>query len=167
MRRLMLPLDEETRLSLKCGEEVLLSGYIYTARDAAHKRMMNGIPFDIKDAAIYYVGPSQSKPNEIYGSCGPTTASRMDAYTPHLLDKGLRCIIAKGKRNSEVKKALIRNKGIYFVTIGGLGAYLKKCVKEVEAIAYEDLGTESIKRLYIEDFPVFVGIDTKGEDIYE
>ena len=122
MRRLMLPLDEETRLSLKCGEEVLLSGYIYTARDAAHKRMMNGIPFDIKDAAIYYVGPSQSKPNEIYGSCGPTTASRMDAYTPHLLDKGLRCIIAKGKRNSEVKKALIRNKGIYFVTIGGLGA---------------------------------------------
>ena len=167
MRRLMLPLDEETSLSLKCGEEFLLSGYIYTARDAAHKRMMNGIPFDIKDAAIYYVGPSQSKPNEIYGSCGPTTASRMDAYTPHLLDKGLRCIIAKGKRNSEVKKALIRNKGIYFVTIGGLGAYLKKCVKEVEAVAYEDLGTESIKRLYIEDFPVFVGIDTKGEDIYE
>ena len=167
MRRLMLPLDEETCLSLKCGEEVLLSGYIYTARDAAHKRMMNGIPFDIRDAAIYYVGPSQSKPNEIYGSCGPTTASRMDAYTPHLLDKGLRCIIAKGKRNSEVKKALIRNKGIYFVTIGGLGAYLKKCVKEVEAVAYEDLGTESIKRLYIEDFPVFVGIDTKGEDIYE
>lgn len=167
MRRLKLPLDEETCLSLKCGEEVLLSGYIYTARDAAHKRMMNGIPFDIKDAAIYYVGPSQSKPNEIYGSCGPTTASRMDAYTPHLLDKGLRCIIAKGKRNSEVKKALIRNKGIYFVTIGGLGAYLKKCVKEVEAVAYEDLGTESIKRLYIEDFPVFVGIDTKGEDIYE
>lgn len=167
MRRLMLPLDEETRLSLKCGEEVLLSGNIYTARDAAHKRMMNDIPFDIRDAAIYYVGPSQSKPNEIYGSCGPTTASRMDAYTPHLLDKGLRCIIAKGKRNSEVKKALIRNKGIYFVTIGGLGAYLKKCVKEVEAVAYEDLGTESIKRLYIEDFPVFVGIDTKGEDIYE
>ena len=167
MRRLMLPLDEKTRLSLKGGEEVLLSGYIYTARDAAHKRMMNGIPFDIKDAAIYYVGPSQSKPNEIYGSCGPTTASRMDAYTPHLLDKGLRCIIAKGKRNSEVKKALIRNKGIYFVTIGGLGAYLKKCVKEVEAVAYDDLGTESIKRLYIEDFPVFVGIDTKGEDIYE
>lgn len=167
MRKLMLPLDEETRLSLKCGEEVRLSGYIYTARDAAHKRMMNGIPFDIKDATIYYVGPSQSKPGEIYGSCGPTTASRMDDYTPYLLDQGLKCIIAKGKRNKEVKEALIRNKGIYFVTIGGLGAYLKKCVREVEAVAYEDLGTESIKRLYIEDFPVFVGIDTKGEDIYE
>lgn len=167
MRKLMLPLDEKTRESLKCGEEVLLSGYIYTARDAAHKRMMDSIPFEIEDSTIYYVGPSASKPNEIYGSCGPTTASRMDAYTPYLLDKGLKCIIAKGKRSKEVKEALMRNKAIYFVTIGGLGAYLKNCVKEVEEIAYSDLGTEAIRKLYIEDFPVFVGIDVKGDDIYD
>ena len=167
MRKLRLPLDEETIVSLNCGEEVLLSGYIYTARDAAHKRMMDDIPFEIKDSTIYYVGPSAFKPGEIYGSCGPTTASRMDAYTPYLLDKGLKCIIAKGKRSKEVMEALVRNKAVYFVTVGGLGAYLKKCVKEVKDIAYPDLGTEAIRRLYIEDFPVFVGIDTKGQDIYE
>ena len=162
-----VPLEKGMERELKAGDYVYLTGTIYTARDAAHKRMMNQIPFDIKDSTIYYVGPSASKPNEIYGSCGPTTASRMDAYTPYLLDKGLKCIIAKGKRSKEVKEALVSNKEIYFVTIGGLGAYLKNCVKEVEEIAYADLGTEAIKKLYIEDFPVFVGIDVKGEDIYD
>lgn len=134
MRKLRLPLDEETIVSLNCGEEVLLSGYIYTARDAAHKRMMDDIPFEIKDSTIYYVGPSAFKLGEIYGSCGPTTASRMDTYTPYLLDKGLKCIIAKGKRSKEVREALVRNKAVYFVTVGGLGAYLKNVLRKLKIL---------------------------------
>ena len=167
MIRLKLPLDKNEIEKLNAGDEVLLSGDIYTARDAAHKRMMDKLPFDIKGQVIYYVGPSGTKPNEIYGSCGPTTSSRMDAYTPSLYDKGLIATIGKGRRSEEVKEAIIRNKGIYFVTIGGLGALLQKCVKKVEDIAYEDLGTESIKKITVEDFPVYVGIDTRGKDIYE
>lgn len=167
MIKLELPLSKETIRSLNVGDEILLTGYIYTARDAAHKRMSEELPFDIKDQVIYYVGPTEPKPNEIYGSCGPTTASRMDKYTPYLFDNGLCAVIGKGKRNKEVKESIVKNEGIYFVTIGGLGALLSKCVKEVELVAYEDLGTEAIRKLRVEDFPVYVGIDTKGRDIYE
>lgn len=167
MIQLKLPINKEELQKLNAGDEVSLTGYIYTARDAAHKRMMEEIPFDIQDQIIYYVGPTGTKPNDIYGSCGPTTSSRMDAYTPTLFDKGMLACIGKGRRSKEVKEAIVKNKGIYFVTIGGLGALLKNTVKEVQDIAYEDLGTESIKRLYVENFPCFVGIDTKGNDIYD
>lgn len=167
MIKLNLPLNKEELKKLKVGDEVLLTGDIYTARDAAHKRMMESLPFDIKGQVIYYVGPSGTKPGDIYGSCGPTTASRMDAYTPYLYDEGMIACIGKGKRNKEVKKAIVRNGGVYFVTIGGLGALLKNTVKKVEDVAYEDLGTESIKKISVVDFPVYVGIDTNGGDIYE
>ena len=167
MIKLKLPLNTNELEKLNAGDEILLSGDIYTARDAAHKRMIDKLPFDIKGQVIYYVGPSSTKPGEIYGSCGPTTSSRMDVYTPYLFDQGMIACIGKGKRSKEVKQAIIRNKGIYFVTIGGLGALLQKCVKKVEDVAYEDLGTESIKKITVEDFPVYVGIDTKGNDIYE
>lgn len=167
MIRLNLPLDKNELKKLKVGDEVLLTGDIYTARDAAHKRMMNELPFDVNGQVIYYVGPSGTKPGDTYGSCGPTTASRMDAYTPYLYDKGMLACIGKGKRSKEVKDAIIRNGGVYFVTIGGLGALLKNTVTKVENIAYEDLGTESIRKISVVDFPVYVGIDTKGDDIYE
>jgi len=167
MRNLTLPLTKEEIESLKVGDEILLSGYMYSARDAAHKRMMEQLPFDIVNQTIYYVGPSQSAPGQVIGSAGPTTASRMDPYTPYLLDNGLQAIIGKGRRSKEVKEALIRNKGIYFVTIGGLGALLQKCIKKVEPIAYSDLGPEAINRYTVIDFPVYVGIDINGGDIYD
>ena len=167
MIKLNLPLSDKDIENLKVGDEVLLSGALYTARDAAHKRMVESLPFDINNQIIYYVGPTEPKKGEIYGSCGPTTAGRMDKYTPYLFDNGLKGCIGKGKRNKEVKEAIVRNKGIYFVTIGGLGALLSKCVTDVELIAYEDLGTEAIRKITVKDFPVYVGIDSKGKDIYE
>lgn len=164
---LTLPLSESDIEQLKVGEEVYLSGVIYTARDAAHKRMMESLPFDIVNSTIYYVGPTEAKENEVIGSCGPTTSTRMDAYTPFLLDNGLQCCIGKGRRSKEVKEALMRNKGIYFVTIGGLGALLQKCVKSCQLIAYPDLGAEAIRKLTVENFPAYVGIDINGGDIYD
>lgn len=164
---------EEKIKSLKAGDTLLLSGTIYTARDAAHKRMVEdyekGIdfPFDIKGQAIYYAGPCPAKPGEVIGSCGPTTSGRMDAYTPLLLDKGLKVMIGKGARSKEVVDAIVRNKCIYLGAIGGAGALIAECIKSAEVIAYEDLGTEAIRKLLVEDFPVTVLVDTSGNDIYE
>jgi len=156
---------------LKVGEEIFLSGYVFTARDAAHKRMIEAIdrgeslPIDIKDACIYYAGPCPAKPGQIIGSCGPTTASRMDRFAPRLYDMGLRCVIGKGPVGDEVKQSIKRNNACYFAATGGAGALIASCVISVETIAYEDLGAESIKKLEVKDFPVIVAV--KGEkDIF-
>ncbi len=173
MRKIQCPISKEDRKSLRVGEKVLLCGTIYTARDAAHKRMIEmlerneELPFDIKDSVIYYVGPTQTPPNAAFGSAGPTTASRMDTYTPTLLDLGLGAMIGKGYRSDAVKEAIIRNESVYFVALGGAGAYLGQCVKKAEVIAFEDLQSEAIQKLEVEDFPVFVGIDVEGSDIYD
>jgi len=166
-------LTDEKIKSLKAGDLLLLSGEIYTARDAAHERMVreaeNGkeLPFDIKGKAVYYAGPCPAKPGEVIGSCGPTTAGRMDAYTPYLLDRGLKVMIGKGARSQEVIDAIKRNTCIYLGAIGGAGALIAECIKSAEVIAYDDLGTEAIRKLYVEDFPVTVLIDSQGNDIYE
>ncbi|MBR4173583.1 MAG: Fe-S-containing hydro-lyase [Clostridia bacterium] len=158
---------------LKAGDSLLLSGVIYTARDAAHKRMVDdfqggkGFPFDIKGQAIYYAGPSPAKPNEIIGSCGPTTSGRMDSYTPLLLDNGLKIMIGKGGRNSDVCSAIVRNKAVYLGVCGGLGALIANCIKKAEIIAYPDLGTEAIRKLLVEDLPCTVLLDRYGDDFYE
>lgn len=172
MRKIQLPLTMADRLSLTAGEQVLLSGVIYTARDAAHKRMKEmldqgqPLPFDIRGQIIYYVGPTQTPPGMIFGSAGPTTATRMDVYTPQLLDLGLAGMIGKGKRSDAVKEAVIRNHAVYFAAVGGAGALLGLRVKKVETIAFEDLQSEAIRRLEIEDFPVFVCFDSQGRDLY-
>lgn len=158
---------------LRAGDTLLLSGTIYTARDAAHKRMCEdfekgkGFPFDIKGKAIYYAGPCPAKPNEVIGSCGPTTAGRMDAYTPTLLDNGLKIMIGKGGRNDAVIDAVMRNKAVYLGVAGGLGALIANCIKDAEVIAYADLGTEAIRRLEVEDMPCTVLLDTQGGDFYK
>lgn len=173
MRRIECPIPKEVRQTLKSGEQVLLNGVIYTARDAAHKRMSEmlqrkeALPFDIRDAVIYYVGPTQTPPGAVFGSAGPTTSSRMDVYTPQLLDLGLGGMIGKGYRSEEVKEAIKRNHAVYFVALGGAGAILGQCVKKAECIAFEDLESEAIRRLEVEDLPVFVGIDEEGTDIYD
>ncbi|MDO4500386.1 MAG: FumA C-terminus/TtdB family hydratase beta subunit [Erysipelotrichaceae bacterium] len=170
--KINLPEEIEKLKDLQAGDFVEISGTIYTARDAAHKRMnemldrKEDLPFEINNAGIYYVGPTPSGDN-IYGSAGPTTSSRMDVYTPRLCDLGLKYIIGKGRRSDEVKEALKRNDAVYFVAAGGAGALLGSCVTKAEDVAFEDLLSESIKKLTIKDFPVFVGIDTKGRDIYE
>ncbi len=166
-------LTDEKIKTLKAGNLLLLSGEIYTARDAAHERMVNDakegkeLPFDVSGKAIYYAGPCPAKPGEVIGSCGPTTAGRMDAYTPYLLDRGLKIMIGKGARNAEVIDAIKRNTCIYLGAIGGAGALIAECIKSAEVIAYADLGTEAIRKLYVEDFPVTVLIDSEGNDIYE
>jgi fumarate hydratase subunit beta len=167
------PLTDETINGLKAGDYVYITGTLYTARDAAHKRMSEALqrgeelPFDIKDSIIYYMGPSPAREGRPIGSAGPTTATRMDRYTPALLDLGLKGMIGKGKRSIEVKEAMERNRAVYFAAIGGAGAILSKCIKESEVIAYEDLGTEAIRKLYVEDFPVIVVMDDKGNDLYK
>ena len=166
-------LDNGKIEELKAGDSILLTGVIYTARDAAHKRMCddfkngNGFPFDIKGQAIYYAGPCPAKPGEIIGPCGPTTAGRMDAYTPLLLDNGLKIMIGKGGRNDAVKDAVICNKALYLGVSGGLGALIASCIKKEEIIAYPDLGTEAIRRLEVENMPCTVLLDTYGNDFYE
>ena len=172
-REIKMPLSKEDALSLKCGDYVYLTGTIYTARDAAHKRMYealrNGeeLPFDIKGQTIYYMGPSPAREGRPIGSAGPTTASRMDKYAPELLDLGLIGMIGKGKRTREVKDAIIRNGAVYFAAVGGAGALLSKCITSSETIAYDDLGTEAIRKLEVKDFPVIVVIDHEGTDLYE
>ncbi len=157
---------------LVCGSEILLSGVVYTARDAAHKRINalidegKSLPFDLKDAVIYYAGPTPEKPGYPIGSCGPTTSARMDVFAPRFLDLGLKCMIGKGNRNQEVVDALIRNKAIYLCAIGGAGALAARCVKKLDVIAFEDLGCESVKRLEIKDFPLYVGIDSTGKSLF-
>lgn len=168
-----VPMASEVVLSLSAGDVVYLSGTIYTARDAAHKRMFEAlsnqrdIPIDVKNNVIYYMGPSPAREGRSIGSAGPTTASRMDKYTPALLDLGLKGMIGKGRRTQEVKNAMVRNGAVYFAAIGGAGALLSRSIISSEVIAYEDLGTEAIRRLEVEKFPVIVVIDSKGRDLYE
>ena len=172
-RKITAPISKEVRERLKVGESVLISGVIYTARDAAHERMTRlykeGQPFpiDLKDQVIYYAGPCPAKPGEVIGSCGPTTAGRMDAYTPMILDNGLGAMIGKGARTKEVVEAIKRNSVVYLGAIGGAGALIAECIKEAEVVAYDDLGTEAIRRLVVEDFPVVVLMDCEGNDLYE
>ena len=172
-KKITAPLDDKTAKELKIGDYVYITGTIYTARDAAHKRMYEALekggklPFDINNNIIYYMGPSPAREGCSIGSAGPTTATRMDKYAPALLDLGLKGMIGKGKRRQNVKDAMIRNGAVYFAAIGGAGAILSKCIKKSEVIAYDDLGTEAIRKLYVEDFPVIVVIDSDGNDLYE
>lgn len=172
-KRINTPLKKEALEKLQAGDYVYISGVIYSARDAAHKRMyetmLDGkeIPMDISDNIIYYLGPTPAKEGQVIGSAGPTTSSRMDKYTPLLLENGLNGMIGKGKRSKEVIDAIIKNKAVYFAAVGGAGALLSKCIKESEVIAYDDLGTEAIRKMRVEDFPVIVVIDSKGNNLYE
>ena len=168
-----VPMSRETARSLKAGDSVLLSGVIYTARDAAHKRLCElaaqgkELPLDVTDGVIYFVGPTPAKPGEVIGSAGPTTAYRMDAYSPTLIGLGLTGMIGKGKRSPEVIAAMKEHGAVYFGAIGGCGALLSRCIKKAEIIAYEDLGAEAIRRLEVENFPVVVIIDSEGNNLYE
>lgn len=167
------PLTKDIIKTLKSGDRVLLSGVIYTARDAAHERMVteykSGKPFpiDLKNQSIYYAGPCPAKPGEVIGSCGPTTAGRMDAYTPLLLDNGLSVMIGKGARSTEVTDAIIRNCCVYLGATGGAGALIAQCIKSSEVICYDDLGTEAIRRLEVENLPLVVLTDCEGNDLYK
>ena len=170
---LKTPLTEEKATSLKAGDTILLSGTIYTARDAAHKRLIElvnrgeELPFNIKDEIIYYVGPTPAKPGEVIGSAGPTTSYRMDKYAPILLDLGLKGMIGKGARSEEVIEGIKKNKSIYFGAIGGAGALISKCIISSEIVAYEDLGAEAIRKLEVKDMPLTVIIDSEGNNFYE
>ena len=172
-KHITTPLTKEKVLELKAGDYVYITGNIYSARDAAHLRLYNSIknneenPIDLKDNIIYYLGPSPNKENQIIGSAGPTTSSRMDKYTPLLLDLGLKGMIGKGKRNKDVVQSIIKNKSVYFAAVGGAGALLSKHIKKSKIIAYDDLGTEAIRELYVEKLPVVVVIDSEGNDLYE
>ncbi len=167
------PITKEICKTLHAGDTVLLSGTIYTARDAAHARMAQMIhdkkdlPIDITTAAIYYAGPTPAKPGEVIGSVGPTTSGRMDAYSPKLIDMGLKCIIGKGEIGKEVVSAIKNNAGVYFAALGGAGAVISACVKKVRLVCFEDLGSEAIRELTIENLPLVVAVDYKGENIYE
>ena len=167
------PLTDETIEDLKAGDVVYISGIIYSARDAAHLRLFEMInkgeelPFDLNGATIYYLGPTPERPGKVIGSAGPTTASRMDKYTPLILDNGLKGMIGKGRRSDAVNEAIVRNKAVYFLAIGGAGALLSNCIKESEIIAFDDLGTEAIRKMRVENFPVIVGIDSEGKDQYK
>ena len=168
-----VPFDSSVSTTLKAGDYVYLTGTIYTARDAAHKRMYEALergeklPFDVKNNTIYYLGPSPAREGRPIGSAGPTTASRMDKYAPSLLDLGLIGMIGKGKRNPAVHEAIVRDKAVYFAAVGGAGALLSKCITSSEVIAYDDLGTEAVRKLTVKDFPVIVVIDSDGRDLYE
>lgn len=169
----MLPLNREQVGTLKVGEKILLSGTLYTARDAAHKRMLenkaNGIefPVPIENLALYYAGPAPAKPGDVIGSCGPTTSGRMDAYAPKFIEYGQTVMIGKGLRSQEVIEAMKKYKAVYLTAIGGAGALLAKCIKEATLIDYEDLGAEAIYKLEVKDFPVIVTIDSEGHNLYE
>lgn len=172
-RHITVPLSAETAASLRTGDYVYLTGTIYTARDAAHKRMYEALergeqlPFDMKDNVIYYMGPSPAREGRPIGSAGPTTASRMDKYAPTFLDLGLRGMIGKGKRRQTVKDAIVRNGAVYFAAVGGAGALLSRSIIASDVIAYEDLGTEAIRKLEVKDFPVIVVMDAEGNGLYE
>lgn len=168
-----VPFSNEDARSLRAGDYVYLTGTIYTARDAAHKRMSEtlaaneALPIDVKNNVIYYMGPSPAREGRPIGSAGPTTASRMDKYAPDLLDLGLKGMIGKGKRSQAVKDAIIRNGAVYFAAVGGAGALLSQRILKSEVIAYDDLGTEAIRKLEVENFPVIVVIDSEGNNLYE
>ena len=167
------PVEKKIIEMLSAGDMVYITGTIYTARDAAHKRMAEALkagkelPIDVRGEMIYYMGPSPAREGNVIGSAGPTTASRMDRYTPRLLDMGLCGMIGKGKRSLEVIEAMIRNGAVYFAAIGGAGALLSKTIVKAELIAYDDLGTEAIRKLTVKDFPAIVVIDTKGNNLYD
>ena len=172
-RHINVPFDADIVKELKAGDYVYLTGTIYTARDAAHKRMyealQNGeaLPFDIEGNVIYYMGPSPAREGRPIGSAGPTTASRMDKYTPALLDLGMRGMIGKGRRTEAVRESMMKNQVVYFAAVGGAGALLSKSITQAEVIAYEDLGTEAIRRLEVKDFPVIVVMDFEGNNLYD
>lgn len=172
-RYIRVPLSDEDASSLRAGDYVYLTGTLYTARDAAHKRIHEAIekgeqlPIDIKNNVVYYMGPSPARPGKVIGSAGPTTASRMDKYAPMLLDMGLKGMIGKGKRTQEVKDAVVRNGAVYFAAVGGAGALLSRSITSSEVIAYEDLGTEAVRKLEVADFPVIVVMDSQGNNLYE
>ena len=172
-KHITVPMKKETVATLKAGDYVYLTGTVYTARDAAHKRMAEALsagqplPIDMKNNIIYYMGPSPAREGRPIGSAGPTTASRMDKYTPELLDLGMGAMIGKGKRSQEVIDAVVRNKAVYFAAVGGAGALLSKCITSSEIVAYEDLGTEAIRKLTVVNLPVIVVIDSKGNNLYE
>lgn len=172
-KHITTPITEEVTKDLHSGDYVYINGTIYVARDAAHKRLMEvldkgeELPFPIKDATIYYMGPSPARDGRPIGSAGPTTASRMDKYAPRLLDLGQKAMIGKGKRTKEVIDAVVRNKAVYFAAVGGAGALLSKCIKKSELVCYGDLGAEAILKLEVEDFPVIVVVDSEGNNLYE
>ncbi len=169
--KLTLPMTKDEARALRAGDAVLLTGTIYTARDAAHKRLCamidagDALPFALEGAAIYYAGPCPTKPGHVFGSCGPTTSGRMNAYAPRLFDLGVQCTIGKGPLSNEVLEAIIRNGAVYFCAAGGAGALISKCVKSAETVAFDDLGAEAITRLEVEGFPAIVGIDSMGNSV--
>ena len=172
-RHITAPINKETARSLHAGDYVYITGTMYTARDAAHKRMYEilqkggELPVDWKDQVIYYMGPSPAREGRPIGSAGPTTASRMDKYAPQLLDLGLGAMVGKGKRSQAVIDAIVRNGSVYFAAVGGAGALLSKCILSSEVVAYDDLGTEAIRKLTVENFPAIVVIDSEGNNLYE
>ena len=172
-KKISAPINEKDTVNLNSGDYVYITGTIYTARDAAHKRMYEALekgdklPIEMDNNIIYYMGPSPAREGRPIGSAGPTTASRMDKYAPKLLDLGLKGMIGKGKRSKEVIDAIIRNNAVYFAAVGGAGAILSKCIKKSEVVAYDDLGTGAIRQLYVEDFPCIVVIDSNGNNLYE
>ena len=172
-KNITVPMDDNTKHELVAGDYVYLTGIIYTARDAAHKRMQEALdkgeslPIDIKDQIIYYMGPSPAREGKVIGSAGPTTAGRMDKYTPGLLDLGLGAMIGKGKRTQAVMDAIVRTQSVYFAAVGGAGALLSKSIVKSEVVAYDDLGTEAIRKLEVKDFPVIVVADSKGNCLYK
>ena len=171
--RLTTPCTVQDLAPLRAGDTVLLSGVVYTARDAAHGRMAElldkgeALPFDVKGAAVYYVGPTPERPGTVIGAAGPTTAGRMDAYTPRLLDLGLACMLGKGKRSEAVKEAVVRNGAVYLAAIGGAGALMAGSVKQLDVIAWPDLGCEAVRRLVVENMPLTVLLDPVGGDLYQ
>ena len=173
MKKIHTPLNEDITKKLKAGDSILLSGTIYTARDAAHKRLVEliesgvEIPFDFNGSVVFYAGPCPAKPGRPIGSVGPTTSGRMDLYSPKLIEKGLKYMIGKGLRSSEVVDAIVKNSGVYFAAIGGAAALMAKCVESAEIIAFDELGTEAVRRLVVKDMPVIVAIDSEGNDIYK
>ncbi|MGK7346508.1 MAG: Fe-S-containing hydro-lyase [Candidatus Nitrospinota bacterium M3_3B_026] len=171
--KITTPLADDVVEGLKAGDQVSISGELYTARDAAHKRLValldegKELPFDISGAVIYYVGPSPAKPGKVVGSAGPTTSYRMDAYAPRLMEAGMRGMIGKGKRSKDVVDAMVKSKAVYFAAIGGAAALIARSIKSVEIIAYEDLGPEAVRRMVVEDFQAVVINDVHGADLYE
>jgi len=172
-KRILAPINKEDAKELRAGDYVYITGTIYTARDAAHKRMQETLdageelPMEIQGTVIYYMGPSPAREGRPIGSAGPTTSSRMDKYAPKLLDMGLGAMIGKGKRNQAVLDAIVRNEAVYFAAVGGAGALLSKCIVKSDVIAYEDLGAEAIRKLEVVDFPVIVVVDSQGNNLYE
>jgi fumarate hydratase subunit beta len=172
-KKVMLPLTEEQIENLRSGDNVLISGEIYTARDTVHKRFISllnqgkELPVDLRGQTVYYVGPAPARQGQACGAAGPTTSSRMDRYTPQMLDYGLKGMIGKGRRSEEVGQAMIRNKAVYFAATGGAAAVIAKSIKTVEMVAYEDLGPEALQKMTVEDFPAIVVIDSKGRNLYE